>query len=69
MQQGNTRHYAESARGAYQAFFDSNIQADFVHIDDIQSYPLVYLPYPMHLKEETAKETNCVCERGRHPGQ
>ena len=27
-------HYAESARGAYQAFFDSNIHADFVHIDD-----------------------------------
>lgn len=56
MQQGNTRHYAESARGAYQAFFDSNIQADFVHIDDIQSYPLVYLPYPIHLKEATAKK-------------
>ena len=30
VQQGSTKHYAESARGAYQAFFDSNIQADFV---------------------------------------
>ena len=56
VQQGSTRHYAESARGAYQAFFDSNIQADFVHIDDIAQYPLVYLPYPIHLKEETAKK-------------
>jgi beta-galactosidase len=56
VQQGATRHYAESARGAYQAFFDSNIQADFVHIDDIQEYPLVYLPYPIHLKEATAKK-------------
>jgi beta-galactosidase len=54
VQQGNTRHYAESARGAYQAFFDSNIQADFVHIDDIGAYPLIYLPYPIHLKGSTS---------------
>ena len=56
VQQGSTKHYAESARGAYQAFFDSNIQADFVHIDDIKNYRLVYLPYPIHLKESTAKK-------------
>jgi beta-galactosidase len=54
VQQGTTKNYAESARGAYQAFFDSNIQADFVHVDDISEYPLVYLPYPLHLKEKTA---------------
>ena len=56
VQQGNTRHYAESARGAYQAFFDSNIQADFVHLDDIRAYPLAYLPYPIHLKEASARK-------------
>lgn len=56
VQQGNTRHYAESARGTYQAFFDSNIQADFVHIDDIRSYPVIYLPYPIHLKQATAQK-------------
>jgi len=54
VQQGSTKHYAESARGAYQAFFDSNIQADFVHVDDIGQYSLVYLPYPIHLKGPTA---------------
>jgi len=54
IQEGNTRFYAESARGAYQAFFDSNIQADFVSIDDIKAYPVVYLPFPLMLKEETA---------------
>jgi len=54
VQQGSTKHYAESARGAYQAFFDSNIQADFVHIDDISQYAMVYLPYPIHLKSATA---------------
>ena len=40
-QQGNTSYYAESARGAYMAFFDSNIQPDWVHIDHISEYRLV----------------------------
>jgi len=38
--------YSQSVQGAYQAFFDSNIQADFVSIDDIGEYPLIYLPFP-----------------------
>ncbi|MFN7939693.1 MAG: alpha-amylase family protein [Bryobacteraceae bacterium] len=56
VQQGSTEHYAQSARGAYQAFFDNNIQADFVHLDHVAEYPLVYLPYPVHLKEATVKK-------------
>jgi len=55
-QNGSAKHYAESARGAYQAFFDSNIQADFVHLDDVKQYPFVYLPYPIHLKAESARK-------------
>ena len=70
VQQGDTQHYAESMRGAYQAFFDSNIQADFVHLDDLAQYPLVYLPYPIHLKEASVRKLvayvqaggNLVCE-------
>jgi beta-galactosidase len=64
VQQGSTRHYAESVRGAYQAFFDSNIQADFVHIDDLRQYALVYLPYPIHLKESSAKKLIEFVEQG-----
>ena len=64
VQQASTAHYAESARGAYQAFFDSNIQADFVHIDHIQEYPLVYLPYPIMLKEASARKLIEYVERG-----
>ncbi|MBI3469852.1 MAG: beta-galactosidase [Candidatus Solibacter usitatus] len=64
VQQGSTQHYAESARGAYQAFFDSNIQADFVRIDHIGEYPLVYLPYPIHLKEASAKKLIAYVEQG-----
>jgi beta-galactosidase len=53
-QQGDTAYYAQSIRGAYQAFFDSNIQADFVALDNIDEYKLVYLAYPVMLKQETA---------------
>src|SRR5437764_2502831 len=37
--------YVQSLQGAYQAFFDSNIQADFVGIDDIGQYPMIYLAF------------------------
>jgi beta-galactosidase len=58
--------YAESVQGAYQAFFDSNIQADFVSIDDIGEYPMIYLPYPEMLKKSTAdKLRDYVAKGGR----
>jgi beta-galactosidase len=54
VQQGGTEFYAQSIRGAYQAFFDSNIQTDFVALENIEDYKLVYLAYPVMLKSETA---------------
>lgn len=54
VQQERTTYYAESIRGAYRAFFDSNIQPDFVSLDDLGEYKLIYLPYPVMLKSETA---------------
>lgn len=63
-QLGNSQYYAESVRGAYQGFFDSNIQADYVHIDHIDEYPLVYLPYPVMLKQETAQKLITYVENG-----
>jgi beta-galactosidase len=63
-QQRTTAHYLESSHGAYQAFFDSNIQADWVHIDDIGEYKAVYLPYPLMLKPETAKKLIGYVEQG-----
>jgi beta-galactosidase len=64
VQQGSTAHYAQSARGAYQAFFDSNIQADWVHIDHIDEYRAVYLPYPVMLKPESARKLIAYVEQG-----
>ncbi|MDP6455294.1 MAG: beta-galactosidase [SAR202 cluster bacterium] len=50
-QQGNTDFYSQSVWGAYQGFFDNNIQADWVHIDHIDEYDLLYLPFPVMLSE------------------
>lgn len=41
--------------GAYRAFFDNNILADWVHIDDIDSRDFLYFPYPIMLEPEQAK--------------
>ncbi len=64
VQQGASAQYAESARGAYQAFFDSNIQADFVHVDDLAQYKAVYLPYPLMLKAATVAKLTKYVENG-----
>jgi beta-galactosidase len=53
VQQGSTDFYLESMRGAYQAFFDSNIQPDFVALENIDEYKLLYVAYPVMLKPET----------------
>jgi beta-galactosidase len=46
--------YSKAIQGVYQGFFDRNIQADFVHIDDIKDWDFLYLPYPIMLSEKTA---------------
>ena len=48
-QQGSTDYYARAMEGAYQGFFANNLQADWVHLDDIDDYRLLYLPYPVML--------------------
>jgi beta-galactosidase len=64
VQQGDTTFYAQSIRGAYQAFFDSNIQADFVSLDDLAQYKIVYLPYPVMLKKETVAKLTAYVQQG-----
>jgi len=49
----NTEPYSKSMQGVYQGFFDRNIQADWVHIDDIKERDLLYLPYPVMLSSKT----------------
>jgi len=53
-QQGSTAFYSQSMQGAYRGFFENNIQADWVHIDDIDEYDLLYLPIPVMLSQKSA---------------
>ncbi len=64
VQQGDTNHYAQSIRGAYRAFFDSNIQADFVAVDDLAQYRVAYLPYPLMLNAATVAKLRAYVEQG-----
>jgi beta-galactosidase len=56
--------YSSSARGAYAAFFDSAIQADYVRIENIDEYDLLYLPYPLMMSEANARALMGWVERG-----
>jgi beta-galactosidase len=56
--------YAQSLQGAYRAFFDSNIQADYVSIDNIAEYPVVYLAYPEMLRKSTADKLRDYVAKG-----
>jgi beta-galactosidase len=64
VQQGSTAFYSQSICGAYQAFFDSNIQPDFVSLDNIGEYKLIYLSYPVMLKKETVAKLRAYVEQG-----
>ncbi len=63
-QQGDTKFYSDSMEGSYQGFFDNNIQADWVHIDDIENYDLLYLPYPIMLESETSERLKAWVKDG-----
>jgi beta-galactosidase len=62
--QGKMTTYTAAMRGAYQGFFENNIQADFVHIDDINAYELLYLPYPIHMKPQASARLRAWVEAG-----
>ncbi len=46
--------YETAMWGAYRGFFDSGLQADWVHLDDIDQYREIYAPYPIMLTSEHA---------------
>ncbi|HEY5467129.1 MAG TPA: beta-galactosidase trimerization domain-containing protein, partial [Clostridia bacterium] len=55
-QGGKGEFYTHCMWGAYQGFFDNNIQSDWVHIDDIDKYGFLYLPYPVHMTSAHAQK-------------
>ncbi|MCP4405875.1 MAG: beta-galactosidase [bacterium] len=63
-QQGNPDFYAKSMQGAYQGFFENNIQADWVRIEHIDEYDLLYLPFPVMLNKATVEKLKQWVEAG-----
>jgi beta-galactosidase len=63
-QQGDSAHYARSLEGAYRGFFDINVQADWVRIEDIDAYERLYLPIPVSLSPETVTRLRNWVEAG-----
>jgi beta-galactosidase len=64
VQQLSTDFYAHSMRGAYQAFFDQNIQPDFVALENIDEYKLIYLAYPVMMGPETVAKLKDYVNNG-----
>ena len=63
-QQGATTFYSQSMQGAYRGFFENNIQADWVHLDDIDDYDLLYLPIPVMLSQDSADKLRAWVRAG-----
>ncbi len=53
-QWGSEDLFASMLWGAYRGFFDAGLQADFVHIDDIDAYKVLYFAYPVCLTQAQA---------------
>lgn len=62
--EGGFETYAQAMWGAYRGFFEQNVQADWVHVDDIDSYPVLYAPYPIMWPEAVAARLKAWVEGG-----
>lgn len=63
-QSGGEHVYSSRMFGAYEGFFSHNIQADFVHIDELYKARIVYFPYPLSLSEEHADQLTAWVKGG-----
>lgn len=55
-QSGDYDYYSEAMWGAYRGFFDNHIQADWVRMEQIDSYDVLYYPYPISLDQAHAAQ-------------
>ena len=60
----NPESYDPAMSGAYRAFFDNNIQADWVLIDDIDQYDFIYYAYPFMMTREHAAKLIAWVKKG-----
>ena len=65
--EGSAEMAAKSMEGYYQAFWENNIQCDFIHIDDLSEvsrYQILILAFYPYLKKETAEKIKEYVNRG-----
>jgi len=56
--------FVRSAWGAYQGFFDNNMQADWVRPEQMDRYRTLYLPYPIRMSAEHAERISAWVAAG-----
>ncbi len=61
---GSSQLYAGAVHGAYQGFFDQNIQVEFAKIHQIDKYKVLYAPYPVFLPSNIVAELIAWVEKG-----
>ena len=49
-------YYGQCIQGAYEALLEANIQCDFVRMEDIGDYELLYLPYPLAIRDDAMEK-------------
>lgn len=61
---GDYHFYSEAMWGAYRGFYDNHIQADWVRMEQIDSYEVLYFPYPISLSQVHAEQLKKWVEKG-----
>ena len=56
--------YPKALWGACRGFINNNIQADWVHPDDMDDYDILYLPFPLAISPEHAQKLTDWVQRG-----
>ena len=54
--ESNTNAYAGDVFGIYRALWEANVMVDFIKIDRIEEYPLVFLPFPLMIEAKNAEK-------------
>jgi beta-galactosidase len=53
---GNTGYFSLAYQGVYEAFLDCGIQADPIRLEHITDYKILYLPFPVSLRDEAVEK-------------
>lgn len=53
---GHVPTYSQAMWGAYQGFFDNHLQPDWIQIEQIDDYKIIYLPYPIRIDQNNVQK-------------